>query len=164
MSKMTHMNEDSIPDFETENLSNCNGTSLQEVRIYEYRDFPNLITASLAPGNSLVALATSLGSNSHTDQRFSQIIDEDQVPNNVNQRMSVLYQPTFIKGSSFDDLTSPNILDQSVGGFFCSLLSNEKSLEKNCTIKRPDSNFHTSINTYSYCQDEYVLLYTSGTV
>ena len=156
MSNKSFRNEDCIPDAESENMSKCNGSNLQEVRIYDYRDFPNLVTASLAPGNSLIALATSLGPSSIVDQRFSAILDEDQVPNSVNQRMSVLYQPTFIRRSSYGDLTSPSKLDQSVGGYFCSLLSNEKSLEDNCTLKHPESDYH--INTYSYRQNRFVFL------
>ena len=159
MSSSSFRDEESIPEAAAENVSNCNGSSLQEVRIYDYRDFPNLVSASLVPGNStLVALATSLDP-SLSDHRCSTIVDEDQVPNSFNQRTSVLYQPTFIKKSSLDDLSSPN---QSMGGCFCSLLSNEKSLENTCSLKRPESNIYSfnQINTYSYNQDGFVMLVT----
>ena len=98
---MSNNNTDPEPD------NSINGVvSLQEVRLYNpfsFKDFPNLMTESLANFTEI---------NNH-------ILDEEEVP---THRVSVLYQPT---SNSFEGLTSPNKLEQSVGGCFCSLLSQE---------------------------------------
>ncbi|KAI6657530.1 E3 ubiquitin-protein ligase TRAF7-like [Oopsacas minuta] len=111
------MSSNKHTDPEPEYMSNGTG-GLQEVQIYNFRDFPNLITDSIA-GYGRGFLGNSL--NEHQIMTC-QINDEEEVP---NHRMSVLYQPTFISNASFESLTSPSKLDQSMGGRFCSLKSNE---------------------------------------
>ena len=97
------MSNNNYTDPEPENSVNGVG-SLQEVQLYNpfcFKDLPNLLTESLA-----------------------NILDEEEVP---THRVSVLYQPT---NSSFEGNNSPIKLDQSVGGCFRSVSSNELNLDR----------------------------------